>query len=57
MIELRSGEFATSQAEESVNEAPKPVIAWYVVAGLTVIVWLAEPLPAANVAPAWGASS
>jgi hypothetical protein len=28
MIELRSGELATSHADESVNEAPKPVMLW-----------------------------
>ena len=28
MIWLRSGELATSQAEESVNDAPNPVMDW-----------------------------
>ena len=38
MMVLRCGEFAISQAEESVSEAPKPVMVWYVADGLTVIV-------------------
>src|ERR1700761_2027239 len=57
MIVLRWDELATSQADESVNDAPKPVIDWYVVPGLIVIVCEAEPLPVAKVAPLWGASS
>ena len=47
MIVLRWDELATSQADESVNDAPKPVIDWYVVLGLMEMVWAAEPLPVA----------
>ena len=39
------------------NEAPKPVMVWYVVEGLTVMTWLCELDPGANVAPVCGASS
>ena len=52
MIWLRSGELSTSQAEESVNKAPKPVIVWYVVAGLTVMTWLCELDPGSERRPA-----
>src|ERR1035437_3433499 len=57
MIVLRSGELEGSHADESVNDAPKPDMVWYVVDGLTVMVWLAVPEPEANTAPVCGASS
>ena len=56
MIALRCGELNTSQADESVNEAPKPVIDCYVVFGLIVMVCPPEPPPALKVAPGCGDS-
>jgi hypothetical protein len=48
--------FQTSQADESVNDAPKPSIVWKVLAGSTSTV-VAEPVSGPNVTVGCWASS